>query len=139
MNDTIEKKIKNSRGSGRKFIFNSKDELLKVGNEYLESCKKEKLIPTMSGLALAIGCHRSTLVNYSYRDEFKETIERFKLIVEENWERALLTGSSGVIFWMKNNANYSDKSIVENHNDNKLKVNVVLSEEESEDEEDDEI
>jgi hypothetical protein len=60
---------------------------------------------TMSGLALSIGVDRTTLINYSHKDEYFNTIKAAKARVEQDVERRLLETSNqtGAIFSLKNN------------------------------------
>lgn len=71
---------------------------------------------TMSGLALALGMSRRTLVNYSHKDEFLPAIKRARQKVEESLERSLYgNGVAGVIFNLKNNFGWKDQKDVNNN------------------------
>jgi len=82
----------------------------------------EELIParpkTMSGLARALGVHRSTLFNYKERPEFFDSIVRALAECEEYAEEQLFTGrnSNGAAFALKNNYGWADRKQVENFN-----------------------
>ena len=70
--------------------------------------------PTMSGLALAIGVDRRTLVNYAHKDDFFPSIKKARATVESALESKLYDGSpAGVIFNLKNNFAWDDKSQLE--------------------------
>jgi len=71
---------------------------------------------TMSGLARAIGLSRQALLNYSERDEYMDTIKDSRFRVEEYNENQLHEGrnAAGVIFNLKNNFGWVDKSEVDN-------------------------
>ena len=70
--------------------------------------------PTMTGLAAAIGMDRSTLVNYSYKDEFIDTIKKARGVVESYLENHLFGSSvTGAIFNLKNNFGWKDKQEIE--------------------------
>lgn len=58
---------------------------------------------TITGLALALGTDRTTLINYSDRAEFFDTINTAKLMVENAYEIDLREkGHAGNIFALKN-------------------------------------
>lgn len=66
---------------------------------------------TITGLALAIGTNRTTLVNYEAKDEFIDTIKEAKNKVEAYWENLLVEGNAtGTIFNLKNNYGWKDKT-----------------------------
>lgn len=66
---------------------------------------------TMSGLANALGMSRQTLCNYSHKDEFVDAIKDARSRVEECLEVALYgTGVTGIIFNLKNNFQWKDKT-----------------------------
>lgn len=64
--------------------------------------------PTMAGLALALGCHRSTLLNYREKDEFRPVIMRATHRIAEYAEEALYTreASNGAKFSLEANHRY---------------------------------
>lgn len=73
----------------------------------------ERVPYTVSGLALALGTSRQTLVNYEERDRFFDTIKKAKLRVEEQVEQSMLKSNgvvAGVIFNAKNNFDWKDKT-----------------------------
>lgn len=121
---------------GRPEKFKSVQELQKLIDAYFNSCEEEvwikKLDPetgellgwepqydrhgnvlkrmvkpyTISGLALALGTTRRTLLDYEQRDdEFSHTIKKAKSRCEEFAEEQLFTSknTAGVIFNLKNN------------------------------------
>lgn len=121
---------------GRPEKFQSVEELQKLIDAYFESCEEEvwtkKLDPetgevtgwepqydrhgnimkrmvkpyTISGLALALGTSRRTLLDYEQRnDDFSHTIKKAKARCEEFAEEQLFTSknTAGVIFNLKNN------------------------------------
>jgi hypothetical protein len=66
---------------------------------------------TMSGLALALGMDRRTLVDYAHRDEFLPTVKSARQEVENCLEEHLFgNGVTGVIFNLKNNFGWKDKT-----------------------------
>ena len=99
-------RIKN-RGRPPKF-YNS-DDMQKIIESYFDQfdtrlIKSNRVMPTMSGLAQALGMDRRTLLNYSKRSEFSRTVKRAKQRVEMALEKALYGKNvKGVIFNLKNN------------------------------------
>lgn len=58
---------------------------------------------TITGLALALDTTRETLCDYQNKDEFSDTVNRAKLIVENYYEQRLTYNSpTGSIFALKN-------------------------------------
>jgi hypothetical protein len=97
--------------AGRPPKYKTAEELQKLIDQYWENLKPEQP-PTVTGLALALGMSRQDLINYQSRDEFFDTIKQAKQAVEEFNESRLITGNSvaGVIFNLKNNFNWKDKT-----------------------------
>lgn len=97
--------------------FNSPEELEEKVNHYFADCEANEKPKTMCGLALALGIDRRTLVNYSNKDEYFPTIRKARQIVEGQNEEMLITGkgnATGIIFNLKNNFGWVDKSEVDN-------------------------
>lgn len=109
--------------AGRPRLFNSADEVQGIVNDYFATVEGE--IPTMAGLALALGMSTETLRRYGKEDEFCATVKRARQIVETAWESALIKGGSGPIFWLKNNAGWKDKTEVDNKHSGDLKITKV--------------
>lgn len=67
-------------------------------------------MPTFSGLARHLGMTRRRMIDYDKRDGYEEIAEQARLRLEEMVERHLLTAKNviGAIFWLKNNAGWSD-------------------------------
>lgn len=69
---------------------------------------------TITGLAVALGCDRETLLNYEKKEEFFGTIKAAKTKIHEYVESCLFKGNAaGIIFNLKNNFNWKDKTEVE--------------------------
>ena len=113
---------------GRPPIYETKEELQKLIDDYFEECKgipftdddgkiwrtdKGYIIykvqpkpPTVTGLALALGfASRQALLNYQNREEFNDTVTRAKLRIEEYAETRLFDrdGVNGAKFSLINN------------------------------------
>ena len=58
---------------------------------------------TITGLALHIGCYRETILNYSKKDEFFDTIKTARLRCENFAEKKIFGNNpTGAIFALKN-------------------------------------
>lgn len=71
-----------------------------------------KQVPyTVTGLALALGTNRETLINYESKDEFFDTINTAKQRIQNYLELNLnSTSPTGTIFNLKNNYGWKDKT-----------------------------
>lgn len=71
---------------------------------------------TMSGLAYTLGISRQTLLDYSNRDEYLDTIKMARMRIEQDVETRLMEGKAvaGAIFNLKNNFGWVDKSEIDN-------------------------
>jgi hypothetical protein len=100
---------------GRPPLWKSPRQLEAKIEKYRKKCDEESKPFTMSGLAVALGCDRKTLVNYSNKDEFLPTIKRARTYAEAWLESMLLSGKPpiGAIFVAKNNFGWKDKSEIE--------------------------
>ena len=73
--------------------------------------------PTMAGLALHLGVDRRTLVNYSNKEEYFPTIRKARARIESHLEKKLYGNNvTGLIFNLKNNFDWKDKTEVEQTN-----------------------
>ncbi len=125
MPDIINWERVNKNKGGRPMLYDNAEDLQKDIQAYFDSCWQYKFnkdgevvvdeygnpiwmqtIPyTMSGLALAIGMDRRTLLNYEKRDEFFPTINEARKIVERYAETRLYDkdGVNGAKFNLQNN------------------------------------
>ena len=118
--------------AGQPPLFKNKEVLQAKIDAYFASCYRfneeinmnECIRPlTISGLAVELETSRQTLINYEEKDEFFDTIKKAKQRIE-NWTEEQLyrnTQVTGVIFNLKNNYDWKDKSEV----DNNTKISVV--------------
>ena len=97
---------------GRPLKFKTSKELEKAIAGYFAECEKSSKPLTISGLAVALGINRQTLLNYSKIEEFFGTIKKAKAICEKYTEESLFIGRNvaGAIFNLKNNYGWKDKS-----------------------------
>ncbi len=94
------------RGGGRPFKYTAK-ELEEQGIAYFKECEKKKEQITITGLALALGTNRQTLVNYENEDDqpaLVDAVKRLKATVEHAYEVAMWKANNPTagIFCLKN-------------------------------------
>lgn len=86
-------------------------------DKYVLDCEIKKEPLTISGLCLSLGfASRNSLDKYAQDPEFKESVARARLIIENSYEKNLTArGLSpvGSIFALKNVASWSDKQQVQ--------------------------
>ena len=81
---------------------------------YFDWCEEENKHPGVCGLAVFLGVDRQTILDYSRRPEFSDTIKKAKGRVEAYLEQCLHSNSvAGTIFNMKNNFGWKDQTQVE--------------------------
>ena len=106
------KRIPTGNPNGRPRFFKSVEEIetkIKAYKEYLEEKGKP---PTIAGLAYYLGIDRQSLYNYEKKDEFFDTIKKYRDWVMMNLEESgVEKGNGGVIFLLKNYG-YRDKQEV---------------------------
>lgn len=98
---------------GRPPKYKTARQLQAVIDDFFEDCEDKRIIPTVTGLTLALGfSSRQTLLNYKEKPEFLDTIKKAKLRVEHALETNLLISKNpgGTIFNLKNNFGWKDKS-----------------------------
>lgn len=83
---------------------------------------------TITGLALALDTTRETLLDYEGKEEFSYTIKKAKEIIHNYTEEELMKRDkpTGVIFNLKNNYGWRDKSEVEMDGKVDSNINVVF-------------
>ena len=83
---------------------------------YFDDCEENKIHPTVAGLAYSLGMSRRSITNYKNRDEFFPTIKKARLRIEAHLEQCLYGNSvTGVIFNLKNNFEWKDKTEQESY------------------------
>ena len=100
-----------------------------VGGESWDmSGEQPRFVPTMSGLALALGVDRKTVLNYSNKDQYFPTIKRARAIIEQNLEKNLYGNNvTGLIFNLKNNFGWNDKQELDHTSNGKTLNNWVIN------------
>lgn len=80
---------------------------------YKEGQEEKIYAPTISGLALFLGVDRKTITNYSNKEEYFPTIRKARAKIESHLEKKLYGNNvTGLIFNLKNNFDWKDKSEV---------------------------
>lgn len=101
---------------GRPLKFESAEELQRKIDSYFLWCDIKEKPYTVSGLAVFLDTSRMVLIDYEKNkgDAFSDTIKRAKAKIEAFAEEALFSARNvaGVIFNLKNNHNWKDKSEV---------------------------
>lgn len=120
---------------GRPKAFKSVEEVKEKINAYFNYCEEKEKPYTMSGLAYYLEVSRQTLVNYSYKDEYFDTIKKARDKVQMQLEENALSNKANptfTIFNLKNNFDWKDKiehssSEVENINKNVSNIADLLN------------
>ncbi len=109
--------------AGRKLKFKNVEELQKAIDSYFLKCDKTDRPYTIAGLAEALNVSRETIYAYSKTEYFSDTIARARTRINRYLEEKAVsgTGSSSLVFVMKNYG-YSDKIGVD-HTTNGDKIN----------------
>lgn len=91
--------------------FADPDEFGQIAHGYMDKADAdEKFVPTVNGLAVELGLHRDSLVEYGKKPEFSDTVKGVRARLEAWWESRLAGGNAaGTIFWLKNQG-WSDKT-----------------------------
>lgn len=101
---------------GRPKAFKSVEEVEEKINAYFNYCEEKEKPYTMSGLAYYLEVSRQTLVNYSNKDEYFDTIKKARDRVQMQLEENALSNKANptfTIFNLKNNFDWKDKMEVE--------------------------
>ncbi len=101
---------------GRPKAFKSVEEVEEKIKAYFNYCEEKEKPYTMSGLAYYLEVSRQTLVNYSYKDEYFDTIKKARDRVQMQLEENALSNKANptfTIFNLKNNFDWKDKMEVE--------------------------
>ncbi|NDY57390.1 hypothetical protein G3N56_11620 [Desulfovibrio sulfodismutans] len=114
-NDTVcdDANCEGSRGAGRPPYYSSVQEMQAAIDAYFHMADEKGWPYTVPDLALALGfTSRQSLLNYSYKHEYMDTIKRAKLRIEGQRARQLVQGQgmvAGQIFDLKNNFGWRDQ------------------------------
>ena len=96
---------------GRPRQYDDPEEFIARSNDYFDGCVKNECPPTLADWAYALGFESvQSIYDYGKDERFSYAIKRGRLRVHGYHERGLSKQScAGHIFWLKNNAEYSDK------------------------------
>lgn len=90
------------------------DPKTKLKKQIMEKEISEQRPYTISGLALALGIHRDTLLEYESRDAYSDAIKTAKNRVHAYVEARLFTNNPvGSIFNLKNNFGWKDQTLTD--------------------------
>ena len=100
---------------GRPLRYKTNEELQEAIDNYFKMCDEKEKPYTITGLGLAIGLDRRQLLEYGEKDVFNKTKEHEKERVHAYAEEHLYKSgiAAGVIFNLKNNFGWKDKTEVE--------------------------
>ena len=89
---------------GRPPKFTTPDQVFKIAETYFGACIKKNEPYTVTGLAMALGTTRKTLVEYEKKgNELSDAIKRCKTVIENFYEcRLSFPNPAGAIFALKN-------------------------------------
>jgi len=95
-------------------------------NELLTVNAIDDLVPTVSGLAYALGMSTEAFRNYEDKDRFLATVKRAKQRIEISLEQRLAGNNvAGAIFNLKNNFGWKDAKQIGGDPDNPLPVPTI--------------
>lgn len=101
---------------GKPLTFKTPEELQVAIEDYFQKCDSEGRPLSVTGLVEHIGLgSRKVLIDYENRPDYRHTVKRAKLIIEDYYEQQLLKSENpiGVIFNLKNNFGWQDKFSVQ--------------------------
>lgn len=91
--------------------FSDPEEFSRIAHGYMDKADADKeFVPTVNGLAVELGLHRDSLVEYGKKPEFSDPVKSVRARLEAWWEQRLAGGNAaGTIFWLKNQG-WTDKT-----------------------------
>lgn len=107
--------------------FKSVEQLEEAITKYFDDCAEKEKPLTVSGLAVALGTNRQTLLNYEGKAKYVDTIKKAKAVIEAFNEELLYSKdvpTIGVIFNLKNNYNWKDKQEIEADINNEIDITI---------------
>ena len=114
---------------GRPLKYTNVEDMQNDIDNYFAKCDEKGKPYTVSGLALALGTCRQTLLNYADKGEFLDTIKEAKAKIESFNEEMLYNKdvpTTGVIFNLKNNYGWKDKQEIEAEVNSAVNINIEL-------------
>jgi len=115
-------KVKPKRGRPRK--YKTPEELEKKIIYYIS---RKDVVPSKADLAYFLGfVSKDALTEYEKYEGFSGLIKRTYLYIEGWWtSRLSKNGCTGAIFWLKNNAGYSDVHQIGGVNGQPIQVQII--------------
>lgn len=100
---------------GRPRVYSDAAEFDAIVEAYFADCELNSKKPTLTGISLFLGfCDKETFGTYeAYGPEFSRTVKKARMRIEENRHQLLVnnkTFTPGVIFDLKNNHGWKDKT-----------------------------
>lgn len=96
------KEVEKVNKGGRPPKYKTPEELEQLIDGYFAKCEATGEPITLTGLCMAIGTTRDTLITYGKKDEFVDTIKKARNKVENSYELRLINrGNAGDIFALK--------------------------------------
>ena len=114
--------------NGRPPLFDTPEEFDQTCHNYINDCLENGEIITVTGLALYLGFEsRQSLYDYEKRDGFSYITKRWKLRIENEYEKLMLVSRNptGPIFALKQ-MGWSDKQEIENSGEININVKEQL-------------
>jgi hypothetical protein len=112
--------------AGQPKKFKSAKDLQNAIDKYKQYLEDEKKPPTIAGLAYYTGINRTTIYNYSKKDEYFNTIKEFRDWIIMNYEELAISqnSTSGVIFLLKNYG-YTDKQEITHEGTLQIRTDII--------------
>lgn len=116
-NRTMERKIFSSSGLGRPCAFESLEKLQEEMSDYFELCKRTDTLPTVTSLALWLGCDRDTIYNHANNPNsiFSACLKNTLVYLHSAMENGTLSGDINPVTYIFLAKNYfglrDDKNI----------------------------
>lgn len=85
--------------------YKTEEELIAVLDKYFDTCR----VPTIEGMARALGVSRHTVANYGRSEEFFSTINEYRARINEFLMEGMLLNelhAQGTMFNLRNNYGY---------------------------------
>jgi hypothetical protein len=114
---------------GRHRIIETPEEFDRLVEEFREQCLKDNEPPTLYGLVYHLGfASRQSMYDYGKRPGFKHSVARARLLIKVGYEKRLWGSQpAGAIFWLKAQANWKDKQVMEHTTPDGEPLEVVVT------------
>lgn len=112
---------------GRPLAYQTVEELQEKIDAYFADRDTAERPYTIYGLALALDMDRKRLLQYEGRPAFCHAIKAAKERIRASVEDRIMAGQqnvAGLIFWLKNNAEWADKKEIEHKGNMNVDINI---------------